>query len=297
MIKTMLLTAQLALSPIVGTNGLQPKRLANPVYGESVDMSVTYNGVEYERWIYSENDYVWNLNHATQDYLYIYRNGIDYYSDGDTPLSTNMAYQPLGLTNCFGLFDGDTWYSEQLRTDNYYLRFIFGMDDYAQQIEVFASGQSYHTKMYSYFFNTGELRLLQDNDQVPDYSETDTGIKSVNYYCFGYNPEKIDPDVTNEGWQAMITAFKSVSIAQWEAPTIPNPSVYDNIYNFYYENLFANDALDDLNAEVGSNSLTMRQWLAHTATIISISLLACALIILVIKIFKLIAGSLSDIWG
>ena len=305
MIKTMLLTAQLALSPIVATNGLQPKRLPNPVYGETTSYDVTYEGKTYRRYLtdYASTEidtskdfvYTWGTDYdnpqrptiypqATDEYGYsnikVYNdwgNAFEWEQDPETGYTTLTNYL-LAEKTAYSFWAID---EENGTTIWYFELFVEERANTHEEIEGVT-----HFFWYNFKDNGEGKWTLYDADEsnLPNYR-----IKSIFRWGFGLtNPWQSEYEVD---WGHDFHYLPS------ELNKVPNPSIYDNIYNFYYQNLFANDALDELSAEVGNNSMTMRQWLAHTATIVSISLLACALVILIIKIFKLIAGSISDIWG
>lgn len=286
MIKTMLLTAQLALSPIVGTNGLQPKRLANPVYGETTDYSVTYDGRTFDR-VMSGHYYAYNIQGGTDLYFgymigkeqEVASDNLDFTTNSNFVLNSTDYYiywQKAGENNYYTIDEiaiGDAKCLSWWQRENDYLSYNELFQDNDSGL-----GTLWRAKNWSKA-NGVWIQDSEESDDLPPNIMTGTSL-------FTYCP--ISETLNWGTWHRAIPENQ---------PTIANPSVYDNIYNFYYENLFANEALEELNAEVGNNSLTMRQWLAHTATIVSISLLAVALAVLVIKIFKLIAGSLSDIWG
>lgn len=65
-------------------------------------------------------------------------------------------------------------------------------------------------------------------------------------------------------------------------------SLYDIIYEFFYDNIFTNTTLASITA--GSLTLNMNEWLCHTCTLILLGLGVFVLCYVVRWIFRVFAG-------
>lgn len=69
--------------------------------------------------------------------------------------------------------------------------------------------------------------------------------------------------------------------------------MYQLIYQFLLDNLFNGGLASTY--EIGGATLTMDEWLAHTCTIVSMVLVFALFVILIVWVFKFVAGLIGGI--